>query len=111
MIIHRSPFPDVELPELPVTEDVLRGADVYPDQPALIDGPSGRMYTFAEVRDRVHRFAGGLAARGFRPGDTLGLMAPNLPEYAIVFHGGAVAGGTLPTVNPHYGAAEMSSHV
>jgi len=107
MIIHRSPLPDVELPELPVTEYVLRGADVYPDQPALIDGPSGRTYTFAELRDRVHRFAGGLAARGFRPGDTLGLMAPNLPEYAIVFHGVAVAGGTVTTINPTYGAEEV----
>ena len=57
MIIHRSPFPDVELPEVPITEYVLQGADVYPDRAALIDGPSGRTYTFAELRDRVDLFA------------------------------------------------------
>jgi acyl-CoA synthetase (AMP-forming)/AMP-acid ligase II len=107
MIIHRSPFPDVELPEVPITEYVLRAADVAPDRPALIDGPSGRTYSFAQLRDAVHRFAGGLAARGFKPGDTLGLMAPNLPEYAIVFHGVAVAGGTVTTINPTYGADEV----
>ena len=55
----------------------------------------------------IHRFAGGLAARGFGPGDTLALMAPNVPEYAIVFHGVAVAGGTVTTVNPTYGAEEV----
>src|SRR5690606_1635916 len=31
----------------------------------------------------------------------------NVPEYAIVFHGVAVAGGTVTTVNPTYGAEEV----
>ena len=65
MIIHRSPLPDVEIPEVPITEYVLRVADTYPDRAALIDGPSGRSYTYAALRDLIHRFAGGLAARGF----------------------------------------------
>ena len=107
MIIHRSPLPDVEVPDVPITEHVLRMADSDPDRPAVIDGPSGRTYTFAQLRDLVHRFAGGLAARGFGPGDTLGIMAPNIPEYAIVFHGVAVAGGTITTINPTYGADEV----
>jgi 4-coumarate--CoA ligase len=107
MIVHRSPLPDVEIPDVPVGEYVLRMADTHPDRPALIDGPSGRTYTFAQFRDLVHRFAGGLVASGFRKGDTLGLMAPNIPEYAIVFHGVAVAGGTVTTINPTYGAEEV----
>jgi len=82
-------------------------ADTYPDRAALIDGPSGRTYTYSQLRDLIHSFAGGLAARGFGPGDTLGLMAPNVPEYAIVFHGVAVAGGTVTTINPTYGAEEV----
>jgi 4-coumarate--CoA ligase len=107
MIIHRSPLPDVTIPDVPVTDYVLRAADTHPDRPALIDGPSGRTYTFAQLRDMVRRFAGGLQARGFGPGHTLALMAPNIPEYAIVFHGVAVAGGTVTTVNPTYGAEEV----
>src|SRR5262245_55559851 len=107
MIIHRSPVPDVEIPEVPISEYVLRLADTYPDRPALIDGPSGRTYTYGQLRDLVHRFAGALAARGFGKGDTLGLMSPNVPEYAIVFHGVAVAGGTVTTINPTYGAEEI----
>jgi 4-coumarate--CoA ligase len=107
MIIHRSPLADVDIPDLPITEFVLRRAAVHPDRPAIIDGPSGRTYTFAQLKDLVHRFAGGLAARGFGKGDTLGLMAPNIPEYAIVFHAVAVAGGTITTINPTYGAEEV----
>jgi len=34
-------------------------------------------------------------------------MAPNLPEYAIVFHGAAVAGGAVTTINPTYGPSEV----
>ena len=35
----------------------------------------------------VRSLAGGLLGRGFARGDVVALMAPNLPEYAIVFHG------------------------
>ena len=107
MIIHRSPLADVEIPDATITAHVLRRAAAHPDRPALIDGPSGRTFTFAQLSDMIHRFAGGLAARGFGKGDVLGLMAPNIPEYAIVFHGVAVAGGTVTTVNPTYGAEEV----
>ncbi|MEM7140001.1 MAG: AMP-binding protein [Actinomycetota bacterium] len=106
MIIHTSPLPDVEIPEVPVTAHVLRRAAETPDAIAITDGASST-YTFGALHDAVHRMAGGLAARGFGPGDTLGIMAPNVPEYAIVFHAVAVAGGTITTINPTYGAGEV----
>jgi 4-coumarate--CoA ligase len=34
-------------------------------------------------------------------------MAPNGPEYAVVFHGAAMAGGTVTTINPAYTQAEV----
>jgi len=107
-MLYTSPLPSVEIPLVPITEFVLRRVDDHPDRPALIDGTSGRTYSFAELSDVIHRLAGGLAARGFGPGDTLALMAPNLPEYAIVFHAVAVAGGVVTTVNPTYGAEEIA---
>lgn len=107
MIIHTSPLADVEIPNVPITSYVLRLADTYPDRPALIDGPTGRVTTFGELKHLIHSFAGGLAGRGFGKGDTLGLMAPNIAEYAVVFHGVAVAGGTVTTINPTYGAEEV----
>jgi 4-coumarate--CoA ligase len=106
-MIHRSPFADVEIPDVPLTEFVLRHAERLADEPALIDGPTGRTITYAQLIDSVRRLAGGLAARGFGKGDVLAIMAPNLPEYAIVFHGTAWAGGTVTTVNPTYTAEEV----
>ena len=97
MLIHESPLPIVEIPTTSITAHVLRTVDSMPDRVAIaaVDGSSS--YTFSELDDAIHRFAGALAAGGFHPGDTLGIMAPNVPEYAVVFHGTAVAGGTVTT--------------
>lgn len=105
--VFTSPLPDVEIPEVPLTEFVLRQVAEMPDRAAMIDGATGKVYSFAELSDRIHRFAGGLQAAGFGPGHTLALLAPNGPDYAIVFHGAAVAGGTVTTINPVYGAEEV----
>lgn len=107
MIIHSSPLPDVDIPETAITGYVLREAARVPDRPALIDGPTGRTYTYAQLTGMIHSFAGGLQARGLGPGDTIALMSPNIPEFAIVFHGAAVAGVAVSTINPTYTAEEV----
>jgi len=73
----------------------------------MIEGASGRTITFAELADSIKRTAGALTAKGFGARTTVGLMAPNTPEYAMVFHGVATAGGTITTINPTYGADEV----
>jgi acyl-CoA synthetase (AMP-forming)/AMP-acid ligase II len=105
--IHHSPLPDVEIPATPLTEYVLARAAELGDKPALIDGASGRSLSYAELDAAVRALAGGLVARGLAPGEVVALMAPNLPEYAIVFHGVAFAGGVVTTVNPTYTEREV----
>ncbi len=104
--IHRSTFADVAIPEVSIAEHVLAPADDTPDALAIYDGAQSR-YSFAELRDSVRSLAGGLASRGYGPGRCVGLMAPNMPEYAVVFHAVATAAATLTTINPTYGAEEV----
>ena len=107
-MIHNSTLPDVVLPDgISITDYALRLADEMADKPAIIDGPTGRTQTFAELRDGIQLIAGGLAARGFGPGKVLALLAPNIPEYASFFHGAAYAGGIVTTINPTYTAGEI----
>ena len=106
-MIHASPLPEVEIPDLPLTDYVLARAEELGDKPALIDGPSGRTLTYGGLLQGVRALAGGLVARGFEPGQTLALLAPNIPEYAIVFHGVAYAGGVVTTINPTYVEREI----
>lgn len=107
MIIHKSPLPDVEIPNVSITAHVLRRAKELADQVAIRDAGGTSAYTYTELSDAIHSLAGGLAARGVGPGTVIGLMAPNLPEYAIVFHGVAVTGAAVTTINPTYGAKEV----
>ena len=106
-IVHESPLPAVDLPGGTITDHVLCRADELADHPALIDGPSGAVTTFGELRTQIAAFAAGLGARGFGAGDVLGIMAPNIPAYATVFHGAASAGGAVTTINPTYTAGEV----
>src|SRR6266487_924448 len=98
-VIFRSPYPDVPVPDVPLHRFVLARAAELGDKPALIDGPSGRMVTYAQLGAGVDRVAAGLAARGFGKGDVLGLFAPNCPEYALALLGTVAAGGVVTTVN------------
>ena len=107
MIIHTSPLPDVEIPDVTITAHVLRKVGDIPDRVAIRDAAGTSSYTFAELSTAIHSLAGGLAARGVAPGTVVGLMAPNVPEYAVVFHGVAVAGAAVTTINPTYGAEEV----
>src|SRR5947208_12874455 len=98
-MIFRSPHPDVAVPDVALQRFVLREAAQRGDKPALIDGPSGRVLTYAGLAAGVDRLAAGLAARGFGKGDVLGLFAPNLPEFALAFFGAVAAGGVVTTIN------------
>ncbi len=95
------------IPEVPLTTFVFANAAERADKVAFVEGASGRTVTYGDLLDSVQRFAGGLTARGFGPGQVLAIMAPNLPEYAVWFHGAAMTGGTVTTVNPTYTAHEV----
>ena len=110
-MIIKSASPDVAIPNVPVTDYVLRHADRLASKPALVDGPSGRTLTYAQVKDGIRRVATALARRGFKKGDVFAIYSPNLPEYAVIFNGVASIGGIVTTVNPLYTAGELANQL
>jgi acyl-CoA synthetase (AMP-forming)/AMP-acid ligase II len=104
----RSPHPDVLVPDVTLPDFVLGGAAARAGRVAIVDAVSGASLSFAEVAGDVDRCAAGLAARGLAPGERVGIFAPNLPEYAVAFHGVARAGGTNTTINALYTADEAA---
>jgi acyl-CoA synthetase (AMP-forming)/AMP-acid ligase II len=110
-MIYNSPFPDIEIPSVPLHEFLFEHVERWPDKAALIDGPTGRTLTYAQLAAAVRRTSSGLAARGFSKGDVCAIYSPNIPEYAIVFFGVAAAGGVSTTVNPTYTATELQSQL
>src|SRR5713101_3887992 len=76
---------------------LLRSAGVYPHRNAVIHGE--RRYTWRQSLERCRRLASALAARGIGRGDTVALMAPNVPEAFEAHFAVPMAGAVLNAVN------------
>jgi len=107
-MIFRSPHPDVTIPDVPYPSFILQHAGERAERPVLVDGPSGRTLTLGQIAGGARRVATGFARRGLGKGDIVAIYSPNLPEYALAFHGPAMAGGVVTTANPLYTAEEVA---
>ena len=76
---------------------LLRSAAVYPERLAVTHGE--RRYTWRQTLERCRRLASALAARGIGRGDTVALMAPNIPEAFEAHFGVPMAGAVLNALN------------
>lgn len=106
-MIFSGPHVPVTIPEIPITEYVLRRAEELGEKPALIDGPTGRTYTYRQLPGLIKRLAAGLAAHGLRKGDVFAIYTPNLPEYVLAFHAVASLGATTTMVPPLFTDEEI----
>ncbi len=107
-----SPFPDVEIPTATVYDDLF-GSLIDEDAAriALIDPATGAETTYGVLKAQIDAFAGALAARGAGPGTVLGLLCPNVPAFATVFHGILRAGATVTTINSLSTAGEIGKQL
>ncbi len=76
---------------------LLRTAAVYPHRTAVVHGE--RRYTWHQTLDRCRRLASALNRRGIGRGDTVAVMAPNVPEAFEAHFGVPLAGAVLNMLN------------
>jgi fatty-acyl-CoA synthase len=74
-----------------------RSATVYPDKVAIIHS-DGRT-TYAQMHERCLRLASALKRRGIGRGDTVSVMAPNVPAMLEAHFGVPLAGAVLNALN------------
>ena len=74
-----------------------RTATVYPDKLAVIDGVA--RFTYRELYGRCCRLADALRRRGIGRGDTIAVMAPNVPALLEAHYGVPMAGAVLNALN------------
>ncbi len=109
MMVFRSPYPDIDIPNTPLVPFVLQRAAELGDKPAIICGATGRQYSYAGLAQAVRQVAAGLAARGVVKGDVVGLVSPNTPDFAVVFYAIVSIGAICSTVNPIATAEEIGA--
>jgi fatty-acyl-CoA synthase len=83
-----------------------RAAEVYPGKAAVIHGDT--VYTYREFGQRVRRLASVLAARGVGRGDTVAVMAPNVPALLEAHYAVPGLGAVLNALNYRLDAATIA---
>jgi len=106
-MIFKSPFADVEIPDVSLTDYALEHAETYGERAAFIDASTDRTVTYSELRAQVAVVAAAFAERGMGAGEVLAICLPNLPEFAVAVYAATSIGLTVTTVNPLYTAEEL----
>jgi acyl-CoA synthetase (AMP-forming)/AMP-acid ligase II len=96
----------IQLPTEPLHVLLSRNARRLAAEPALIY--YGRVVTFGELDEASDRYAGWLASRGVQPGDRVGILLQNCPQFAIAYYGGLKAGAINVCLNPMQKTAELA---
>jgi long-chain acyl-CoA synthetase len=106
----------VEIPNYPITQDLIDNANLYPHHPALIYGsvvePLGnllldRAISFQQLCGLTARFAAGLQATGVKKGDRVVIHLPNCPQFVIATYATLMIGAIVVPSNPEYVAREL----
>lgn len=88
--------------------DVLdKTADVKGDNTAVVSCHQGITKTYSEYQSDVNQFAAGLVSLNVPVGSRIGIIAPNLYEWAIVQFAAAKAGLVLVNINTAYQVPEL----
>jgi len=83
-----------------------RAADVYPDRVAVIHGH--HRHNWRETYLRCRRLASALQRRGVGAGDTVAVMAPNIPAVFEAHYGIPMAGAVINALNTRLDAASIA---
>lgn len=99
----------IDYPDGTIQQLFFDAAKNYPDRVCL---RFGRVeYSYEEVKDLSSRVAQSLLAIGIKPGDRVGLILPNIPEFVISYYSILEAGGVVVPLNPAYTLTELAEQV
>ncbi len=91
-----------------IDANLRRAVATYGDREAVVDVPTGRRLTYAQLDAAVDEVARGLLARGIATGDRVGIWAPNCLEWFLVQYATARVGAILVNINPAYRTHELA---
>jgi long-chain acyl-CoA synthetase len=92
-----------------LASNVARRAQTDADRAALRLGDD--IIPYGRLDEDSARVAGLLHDHGVKPGDRVGIMLPNTPEFALVYYGVLRAGGVVLPMNPLLKAREVSYYL
>jgi fatty-acyl-CoA synthase len=91
-----------------IGDNLRRIAAEHPDADAMVDVPSGRRWTYAQLDADTDTLDRGLIAAGLAAGDRVGIWSPNCAEWVLLQYATAKAGVVLVNINPAYRSHELA---
>ncbi len=88
-----------------VFEQLLSAQTEQPERIALEF--MGQRISYGALADNARKLASGLAAQGLRPGQSVGIMLPNLPQFAEALYGAWLNGNVVVPMNVLLTAPEV----
>jgi fatty-acyl-CoA synthase len=98
---------DVPLIGLTMGAAIDQVAAIHGESTALVSCHQNIRWSWAQFRAEVDKVAVGLLAIGLRPGERIGLWAPNNAEWLLSMFAAAKAGLILVSLNPAYRISEI----
>jgi acyl-CoA synthetase (AMP-forming)/AMP-acid ligase II len=94
-----------------VTQRLVETAATYGCRPALVGRQYEQPYSFADLATTIQRAAAGLAWRGLRPRDVVGVYVPDAASYVLACHAISAAGGIPCPVSTQLSVAETAGQL
>ena len=108
-MVTTGPWPSqAPYPKHPFSQLLEQTAQRLPEKPALI-GIDEKSYTFGQLWEASRKLARFLQRQAnVTKGETIAILSPNYPEYAVALHGALLTGAKVTTLNPLYREREVA---
>ncbi len=90
-----------------IGQALAAAANRYGDHEALVSVQQGVRLSYRQLNDQAEAIGAGLLALGLKPGDRVGIWAPNCTEWTLTQFATAKAGLVLVNINPAYRLYEL----
>jgi acyl-CoA synthetase (AMP-forming)/AMP-acid ligase II len=97
--------------DVTITQRLISAAAAYGCRPALLGRCPEPAYSFADLAGTVQRAAAGLAWRGLRPRDVVGVYVPDAASYVLACHSIAAAGGIPSPVSSQLSISDIAGQL
>jgi acyl-CoA synthetase (AMP-forming)/AMP-acid ligase II len=97
--------------QMTVTQRLVETAVRYGCRPALVTRDAEEPYSFAALASTIRRAAAGLAWRGLRPRDVVGVYVPDAAAYVLACHAISAAGGIPCPVSTELSVTEAAGQL
>jgi len=95
----------IDFPSITVHQMLVESAVKYPNKPCTIF--NGAVLTYREMDRLTDRLAAALIKTGVLPGDRVGVILPNIPQFVMAYFAILKAGGVVVAINPQYKPREI----